>query len=228
MASPTDKLPVLDHHADARNRMVDSQVRPNKVTDPRILAAMRFLPRERFLPPRLDALAYADEDVPLGDGRFLMEPMVFARLLQIAAPRDGERALVVGAGTGYGAAVLSQCGPRVTAVEESQTLLALAGTALAAEAPSVNLVAGKLDAGWPAGAPYDVILIEGAVRDIPPGIAAQLRIDGGRLVTVLLGAGRTSQAVLAEATPAGLRAQPVFDCATPALPSLLPAAEFVF
>ena len=228
MASPADDLPALDHYADARKRMVDSQIRPNKVTNPRILAAMRFLPRERFLPAGLGSLAYADEDVPLGGGRFLLEPMVLARLLQIAEPREGERALVVAAGTGYGAAVLSQCGPRVTAVEEDPALLALARDALGAEAPSVNLMTGKLDAGWLAGAPYDVILIEGAIREIPAAIAAQLKTGSGRLVTILIGPGRTNQAVLAEATPFGLRAQPVFDCGTPALPSLLPAPEFVF
>src|ERR1700721_1328189 len=99
MATPTD------YFADARNHMVDSQIRPNRVTDPRILSAMRRLPRERFLPPAAVALAYADEDVPLGGGRFLMEPMVLARLLQAAALRDNERVLVVGAGTGYAAAV---------------------------------------------------------------------------------------------------------------------------
>lgn len=228
MASSLDDLPVLDHHEDARKRMVDSQIRPNKVTDPRILGAMRSLPRERFLPASLDALAYSDEDVPLGDGRFLMEPMVLARLLQIAEPREGERALVVAAGTGYGAAVLSQCGPTVTALEESRPLLDLAGPVLRAEAPEVTLATGRLDAGWPSGAPYDVILIEGAVRDIPPAIAAQLRPATGRLVAVLAGPGRTNQAVLVEATPAGLRAQPMFDCATPSLPSLLPAPSFVF
>ena len=228
MASPAHEPTHSDHHADARKHMVDSQIRPNKVTDPRILAAMRHLPRERFLPASLGALAYADEDVPLGNGRYLLEPMVMARLLQIAAPREGERALVVAAGSGYGAAVLSQCGPRVTAVEDDTALLALAREALAAEAPSVNLVAGPLAAGWQAGAPYDIIVIEGAVREIPPAIAKQLKTDGGRLVTVIAGPGRTNQAVLAEATPAGLRAQPVFDCGTPALPSLLPASEFVF
>ena len=92
--------------ADPRNHMVDSQVRPNKVTDPRILAAMRHLPRERFIPDDLAALAYADADVPLGAGRVLIEPMVIARLLQLTAVAVGERTLVVGAGTGYAAANL--------------------------------------------------------------------------------------------------------------------------
>ena len=90
-------------------------------------------------------------------------------------------------------------------------------------------MAGPLAAGWPSGAPYDVILIEGAVHEIPPAISAQLRADGGRLVTVLReNGGRTSAAVLAEPTPAGLRAQPMFDCATPDLPSLRPAPVFEF
>jgi protein-L-isoaspartate(D-aspartate) O-methyltransferase len=222
MASPADLF------ADARKHMVDSQIRPNKVNDPRIVAAMRRLPRERFLPARLAPLAYVDEDVPLGNGRVLMEPMVIARLVQLAVPMEGERALVVGAGTGYGAAILASCGCRVIALEEDASLRSLAAGALTIEAPGVSLVAGPLAAGWPAGAPYDVILIEGAVHEIPPAIAHQLRNDGGRLVTVLCGPGRTSQAVLAEATQAGPRAQPMFDCATPPLPSLLPAPAFAF
>ena len=114
----------MDHaaqaFAEARNRMVDSQVRPNKVTDPRIIAAMRRLPRERFLPPHLAALAYADEDVPLGEGRVLIEPTVIARLVQLTAVAAGERALVVAAGTGYGAALLAACGARVTALEDGR------------------------------------------------------------------------------------------------------------
>ncbi len=89
--------------AEARSRMVDSQVRPNKVTDPRIIAAMRRLPRERFLPPDRAVLAYTDEDVPLGEGRVLIEPMVMARMLQLTAVLAGERVLVVGCGIGYGA-----------------------------------------------------------------------------------------------------------------------------
>ena len=220
--------PSADFLAEARNNMVDSQIRPNRVTDPRILAAMRHLPRERFLPVSLESRAYTDEDVPLGNGRALMEPMVLARLLQFAAPTEGERVLVVAAGTGYGAAVLAACGCRVFAVEEDQGLLALARTALTAEAPSVTLNAGPLAAGWPSGAPYDLILIEGAVAEIPATVQAQLRGGSGRLVGVLCGPGRTSQAVLAEATQAGLSIQPIFDCAVPPIPSLMPAPAFEF
>jgi protein-L-isoaspartate(D-aspartate) O-methyltransferase len=213
--------------AEARNNMVDSQIRPNKVNDPRVIAAMRRLPRERFLPRQLAALAYVDEDVPLGDGRVMMEPCIIARLVQLTAVTAGERALVVAAGTGYGAALLASCGARVTALEEAAALQAAARGVLAELAPSVSLVSGPLAAGWPPGAPYDVILIEGAIPAIPPAIGEQLHRETGRLVAVLAGDGM-GQAVLAEATAAGLRARPMFDCATAPLRSLLPSQGFVF
>jgi len=226
-AMPTPAMPAQDDDlfADARKRMVDSQLRPNKVTDPRILEAMRRIPRERFLPAALASLAYADEDVPLGGGRVLMEPMVLARLLQLAAPLAGERALVIAAACGYGAAVLAAAGARVTALEENPALIA--SVAMAAEAPSVNLVSGPLSAGWPAAGPYDLIVIEGAVPEVPAAIAKQLKSDGGRLVTVIR-TGGTSQAVLAEVSTSGLRARPAFDCSTPLLPSLCREAAFSF
>jgi protein-L-isoaspartate(D-aspartate) O-methyltransferase len=214
--------------AAARNHMVDSQIRPNKVNDARIIGAMRQLPRERFLPPQLGSLAYADEDVALGDGRVLLEPTVIARLVQLTAIIAGERALVVASGTGYGAALLAACGARVTALEEVASLQAVARGILAELAPSVGLVTGPLAAGWPPGAPYDVILIEGAVRDIPPAIAEQLHQETGRLVAVLTGGAGLCQAVLAEATAVGLRPQPMFDCATAPIPSLLPSPGFIF
>lgn len=229
MDQPTS-TDTLDYAA-ARDRMVDGQIRPNKVVDPRIIRAMRTLPRERFLPHALQALAYVDEDVMLPRGRALMEPMVIARLVQLARVRDGDRVLVVGAGSGYGAALLWACGGQVTALEEDADLLAVARTVLAATAPGVVVVAGPLSAGLPEGAPWDVILIEGAVRAIPPAIAQQLDPAGGRLVTVLAsGTVLTGgQGVLAEAGGSGaVRAQPAFDCSTPLLPPLLPAAAFRF
>jgi protein-L-isoaspartate(D-aspartate) O-methyltransferase len=135
---------------------------------------------------------------------------------------------VVAAGTGYGAALLAACGARVTALEESAALQTAARGVLAELAPSVSLVAGPLASGWPPGAPYDVILIEGAVRGIPRAIGEQLHRETGRLVAVLTEGAGTCQAVLAEATAAGLRPQPMFDCATAPIPSLLPSPGFVF
>jgi protein-L-isoaspartate(D-aspartate) O-methyltransferase len=227
----------IDPFADARNRMVDSQVRPNRVTDPRILAAMRSIPRERFLPPAMTALAYADLDVPLGNGRVLLAPMLMAKLIQLIAPVAGERALVIASGVGYGAAVLAACGVRVIALEQDEALLAVARTALVAASPGVNLVAGALAGGWPAEAPYDIVFIEGAVASVPAAIAAQLRQQAGRLVTVIRGSiggatggGATGpgQAMRGETTQAGLQLRPEFDCATPPIPALLPAPAFTF
>jgi protein-L-isoaspartate(D-aspartate) O-methyltransferase len=222
MATPAE------HFADARNCMVDSQIRPNRVSDPRILSAMRHLPRERFLPANLWSLAYADEDVPLGNGRFMLEPMVLARMLQAAHLRENERVLVVGAGTGYGAAVLAACGCRVTALEEDVSLLAIARAVLTVEAPSVTLVTGPLAVGWPAHGPFDLILIEGAVAQIPAALAAQTHQETGRILAAIRTEGRITQAVIAEATAFGVGISPLFDCGTPLIPSLRKAPIFAF
>jgi protein-L-isoaspartate(D-aspartate) O-methyltransferase len=222
--------------ADARKNMVDSQIRPNRVTDPRILAAMRRLPRERFLPAALRALAYADEDVPLGSGRYLMEPMVLARLLQAAQPRENERTLVVGSGAGYAAAVLAACGCKVVALEDDPALLGIAHAILPEEAPSVTIVSGPLGDGWVANAPYDLILIEGAVPAVPATLKDQLHLEQGRLVTAVFDTGRddgrpllgSTRAILAEATAAGLGVTPIFDCAMRPLPAMRKAPVFEF
>jgi protein-L-isoaspartate(D-aspartate) O-methyltransferase len=235
-ASALTATPGTDYAA-ARDMMVDGQVRPNKVIDPRIIRAMRTLPRERFVPSHLAPRAYADEDVPLPGGRCLMEPMVIARLVQMLRVRDGEKGLVVAAGAGYGAALLDACGGLVTALEQDPALLAIARTVLPAYAPRVTIVEGPIAAGWPAAAPYDFILIEGGIAAIPDLLAAQLA-PTGRLAAVLTKPGQPGlggligQGVLAEPVHVGtattLRAQPVFDCATPMLPQLLPRAAFVF
>ena len=222
--------------AAARANMVDSQVRPNKVTDPRVIDAMRALPRELFVPAALSTLAYVDRALPLGNGRVLMEPMVIARLVQLARARPGDRALVVGAGTGYGAALLAACGAAVTALEEDPALLAIATPVLQRFAPSVRVVSGLLSQGLPPGGPWSLIMIEGAVPEIPAEFAPHVA-DGGRLVgiTVQRGAeGRygLGQAVLAEpaGTGAGRRLRPrgVFDCSTPLLPGFERATAFTF
>lgn len=226
----------MEHAADpfaaARTLMVDGQVRPNRVYDRRLLDAMRRLPRERFVPPAMMARSYADEDVPLGGGRWLTEPMVIARLLQAAVVVRGERALVVGAATGYSAALLDACGAAVTALEQDQALLATMRAVLPSLGAWVTVAEGPLAAGWPEAAPYDLILIDGAVAgEVPSAIAAQLRPatpqGGGRLVTVRRH-GAMGQGSVAEAVAGVLRFQAVFDCATPLLAPLHQAAGFVF
>jgi protein-L-isoaspartate(D-aspartate) O-methyltransferase len=222
---------LTSDYAAARDRMVDGQIRPNKVIDPRLLRAMRTLPRELFLPAQLRSLAYIDEDLKLPGGRTFMEPMVLARLIQLARLRSGERVLVVGAGAGYGAAVMAACGAEVTALEEDEPLLTLAREVLPEVAPGVTLQAGPLTAGLPG--PWDVILIEGAVQDIPQSIGAEVRPEGGRLVTVLAQAPGLGQGVLAEPIHPGapnpvLRAQAHFDCATPFLPAFAKRPGFQF
>ena len=216
----------------ARLHMVASQVRPNKVTDPRILEAMRRIPRERFVPPNVLALAYADEDVPLGGGRYLTEPMVIARLVQAAAIVSGDRALVVAAGPGYSAALLAACGAQVTALEEDAGLAAQARALLPAIAPSVTVVTGPLAAGWKPAAPYDVVLIDGAAEEIPQALIDQVKPERGRIVAVRAFPGGVSHAaageIVATAGSARVAWQPLFDCATPVLPAFRLAPSFVF
>lgn len=230
MDLPQMTNPVLDFAA-ARNFMVDSQIRPNRVNEPRLIRALRQVKRERFLPDAMASMAYIDEDVPLGGGRYLMEPMVLAQLIQLARPREGERALVIGAGPGYGAAVLAECGAAVTALEQDPALLAVARHVLPAQAPAVSLAKAPLTHGQRG--PWDVILIEGAVAEIPAAIGRELNPHGGRLVTVLAQSPGLGKGVLAEPINPGaadvlLRARPFFDCATPHLPGFGPPTAFKF
>jgi protein-L-isoaspartate(D-aspartate) O-methyltransferase len=213
---------------DARNHMVDSQVRPNRVSDQRILDGMRTLPRERFLPDAAWPLAYADQNVPLGGGRVLLQPMVLARMLQAVMPLLGETVLVVAAGAGYSAALLAAMGCKVTALEESAALLNLAKPALAAVAPSVTLAAGALASGWPSAAPYDLIVIDGAVPENPALLAGQLNRDNGRLVTIVRESDHSGHAVQAEPTLAGISVRALFDCQAPVLPGFATAPVFQF
>ena len=229
-----DLMPVQDF-AVARRLMVDGQVRPNKVNDPRLLKALSTLPRERFLPESAAPLAYADEDVPLGHGRVLLAPMLLARLIQ--AILDGSdpaqnagRALVVGAGPGYGAAVLAHCGFSVTACEDDPALYARARLALDAMAPDVTVLqAGPAD--LPKG-PFDAILIEGGFEELPASIPARLALRGGtaagRLYGVRLDDAGIGLAVEGEMTTAGLALRPLFDAFTTCLPGLATAPGFVF
>ena len=179
------------------------------------------------MPPGSAGLAYADRAVGIGHGRVLMEPRITARLLQVAVPRAGERALVVGAGTGYAAALLSMLGLDVVALEQNPDLAAQGAKLCAGFGLSLRFETGPLAHGWADAAPYALILIDGAVRALPEAMAAQLAPEG-RLACVLWAEGRVGTGILAEASTHGLRARPQFDAATPLIPELAPAPRFSF
>jgi protein-L-isoaspartate(D-aspartate) O-methyltransferase len=210
----------------ARNLMVDGQLRPSKVTDRRILDAMRRIPRETHVPAQIAPMAYIDQDLPLGGGRVLLKPLVIARLLQLARPLAGETALIVGSGTGYGAAVLAACGVHVTALEEDDKLITLAKSANT-DVTGMIFVQGRLAGGYAASAPYDLVVIEGAVPAIPEAIGRQVAA-GGRLVAIIRADGAAGYAALAEPSTGGLRAKAAFDATAPILPGLAPAPGFSF
>lgn len=213
----------------ARRNMIDGQLRPNRVTNGQLLAVIADLPRERFLPDRLKSVAYADDDVPLGGGRFLMEPMVLARLIQSLQVHAEEKALVVACGRGYGAALLSRLVKSVVAVEFDP---ALAGSAEQTirdlGLANVQIVRGKLEGGAAAFGPYNAILIEGAVQRVPPAILDQLA-DGGRLATVLAGSeGGLGVAHLVVKEGGIASGRPLFDAGTPSLLGFTPPPRFSF
>lgn len=218
---------MIDYAA-ARLNMVESQIRPNKVVDLDVLQVFLDVPRELFVPEHLRGIAYVDEGVPLGGGRHLMEPMVLGRFLQSALIAQHETVLEVGTGTGYGAAVMGRLARSVVALEQDPALAARARSALAATGTgNVTVVEGPLQRGWNERAPYNVIVLGGAVARIPDAITEQLA-DGGRLLAVETGATGVGRAVLVVRTKGALSHRIVFDAGTPLLPGFEPEASFVF
>lgn len=213
----------------ARRNMVEGQLRPNRVTNAQLLAAIGNLPRERFLPEGLQSVAYADDDVPLGKGRFLMEPMVLARLFQTLQPLPGDKALVVASGAGYGVALLSRLVKTVVAVEADADLAGSAEQTIRnLDIFNVYQVVGRMEEGYAAQAPYDVILIEGAVQEVPAAILDQLA-EGGRLGTVIAApTGMVGVAHLMVKEGGVVSGRPLFDAGTPPLPGFAAPARFTF
>jgi protein-L-isoaspartate(D-aspartate) O-methyltransferase len=204
----------------ARRAMVESQLRPQGVTDPAVLNAMGSIAREHFLPNETRPLAYVDRGVAIGPGRFMPAPAVLGQLLTEMRPEPGQRALVVGAGTGYSATVLARIGLEVVALESSGELAARA------REQEFNVVEGPLENGWKKAAPYDQILIDGAIEYLPDAIVDQLA-DGGRLGTALVDRG-VARLIVGRKAGGAFGYLSLGDAGTPALPGFSRPTEFIF
>ncbi|MFA6265540.1 MAG: protein-L-isoaspartate O-methyltransferase [Pseudolabrys sp.] len=215
--------------ATARRHMVDGQVRPADVTDLRIITAMLEVPRERFVPAKSQGLAYLDLDLGLGAAgaatRSLMKPMVLSKLLQALDIEASDRILIVGAATGYSAAVVARMAGEVVALEQDEGLAQAAKATLSGLA-NTKVVSGPLNQGHAAGAPYDAVLIEGAVEELPDAFRAQLK-DGGRLVCVL-GAGPAASAMYYRRSGGELGGRSIFGASAALLPGFAKSAAFAF
>lgn len=207
----------------ARTAMIDSQVRPNDVTDRRLIAAMSATPREVFVPPARRAVAYAELPLETLPGRWLMAARDFAKLVNSAAIREGERILDVAPGTGYSTAVLAHLGT-VTALEEGDAATALTEHLGRAGVSGVEIVSGPLKAGAPGKAPFDVIIVNGTVEVVPQAWLDQLA-EGGRLA-VAVADGGSHRARLYTHSGGKTSWLTPFDASPPALPGFEKAAEF--
>ena len=219
----------MTDYAAARRNMVDGQVRPADVTDLRIISAMYEVPREHFVPAQAVKLAYLDLALPVGADssgpRSLLKPMLLAKLVQAAELEPTDRVLVVGCATGYSAAILARIAGQVVALEQDEKLAQAAQSTLSGLS-NTTVVTGPLDAGWAHGAPYDAILIDGAVETLPETFRHQLK-DGGRLVCVR-GAAPGASAMLYRRSGDEFGGRAIFDAAAALLPGFAKVPVFSF
>ncbi len=214
--------------AASRRTMVDCQILPSRVTDERVIEAMSDLPRELFVPSEKRSLAYVDESLPLGEGRFLMEPMVAARLLQALELKPTDVALSIGCGSGYSVALLGRVADTVVAVESDTGLINHASKNLAELGiDNVAIMEGPLNAGAPKQAPYDVIFFDGAVSEVPAAISDQLA-EGGRLIAMIEKSNGLCTARLLTRFNGAISGRDLFDASTPMLPGFERKAAFTF
>jgi protein-L-isoaspartate(D-aspartate) O-methyltransferase len=218
-ATQTDRFEAMRH------AMVASQLRTNAVSDARVVAAMALVPREAFLPGEVAALAYRDTAVPLAHGRAQNLPIATGKLLTAAELRASDRVLLIGAAGGYTAAVLDELVAEVVAVESDPTLAGLARAALAG-CPAVSLVEGALEAGHAGGAPYDVLVVDGSVEQLPDALIAQVKV-GGRVVAGLADRGITRLAY-GRRSEGGFALLPFADIDCVVLPGFARPRSFTF
>jgi protein-L-isoaspartate(D-aspartate) O-methyltransferase len=218
---------MSDYEA-ARANMVERQLQPNRITDERVINAFLSIRRELFVREPLQAIAYSDTDLPLGQGRFLMAPMVAARLIQAAEVARSDNALVVGAGVGYEAALLALLCRSVVALEGDAELARQGRAALVEHRlATVNFIEDSQASGSRVRTAYDVIFFAGAVAEIPPEFPAQLA-EGGRMVAIVKPDSGPGRATLITRTGGVLATRVMFDAATPLLPGFARKPSFVF
>ena len=217
--------------ARARHNMVEGQIRTNKVTDTLVVDVLDALPREAFVSESLKNRAYIDEDLTVGAGRILMEPMVMARLMQAAAIEETDLALVIAAATGYEAAAIAKIASAVVAIESDIDLHRSAMEHMAEQgADTVTVLKGDLAKGHPGQGPYDVIFINGAAAELPAALVDQLS-DGGRLVYIKPGSEGipgTGKAMLLSKIDGVVSETELFDANVPALPEFAAKPQFSF
>ncbi|HJO58629.1 MAG TPA: protein-L-isoaspartate O-methyltransferase [Nitrospinaceae bacterium] len=215
-------------YAAVRHNMVESQIRTNDVTSVAVIAAMGEIPREKFVPQDKADIAYVDEAIAVADGRYLMEPMVFARLLQIAQIGEDDDALDIGCGTGYSSAVLASVAGTVVAVEEDADL-AQKASALLTELGIDNaaVIEGPLVSGYAKQAPYDVIVFSGAVEEVPVSFVDQLA-DGGRLICIRTKGDGLGRGIQMTKSGDQVAEKEVFDAGSPLLPGFAKKTSFTF
>jgi len=214
--------------AAARRNMVDCQILPNRVTDDRVIAVMSQVPRETYAPRAKEGIAYVDEALALGEGRYIMEPMVIARLMQGLQLKSTDVALSIGCGSGYAVAVLAGIVDTVVAVEADASLAQRATKILSdQEIDNVVVAEGALREGYASQAPYDAIFFDGAVSDVPDVILDQLA-DGGRAVAIVVGEDGIGRGRVYLRTGQSVSSQAIFDAGTPLLPGFDTDVVFSF
>ena len=218
------------HFTTARQSMIDSQIHPMGVTSERLLSAFAQVPREEFVPDNMRGICYCDEDIEIAENRFLLEPSVMARMIEQAKPSKQDVALTIGSGIGYSAAILSSLVSTVIALEENQDLVAQAQKAWDNN-DYVNIVGvqGALNLGWAKNAPYDLIIINGAVADIPEAIKQQLSV-GGRIIAPIKPANEAVAKVtyVKRVNEDNFSDVVLFDSGTPYLQGFEPSKGFIF